>query len=686
MNPAALRGILRGMPRDRRRRKQASGRQAPEPRARGPWTLLLPVLVVVVLNVPCLNLGYFWDDFFFLSLHGHGSAWAHLLPDPRGTFYRPIPLGIYFKFLRLLDPVNGVLGHLLNLVGLMVTIVLLVTLVSRLCGQRAGLFSGLLFASYGNVPGLVAWTSGSQDLLAILFVTAAFLLRHRGKDVAALACATAGLLCKEPAIAAFPVLVLWDRIVGREPKRPWLQILGYASVTLAWACIHPGIHLLAGRGFRSGSTMYVGIEHPERWGLYLGRYLMTLINLPPPKLIALWWEERAWYGFAALAILVAGLWYLDRRRNPEGSVGSLPLARVAWISALFAVPSLLMPTILVRHWAPYFACLPALGVAILLGPALARQGRLTAIAVLGAFLLLGIWCRGVRAEGEWILSEPAMVEASTAVREVRANIAKEFPTFPKGSQVVVSFGTSGIRGIQSALIDGQALSLWYRDPSLRTVRTSDRRPGVSSEYFLRITDDLDVLAVDLDTVRVRSATRQSPNLAEIHRPVINFARTVAAGGDTDRAIRIMKGLERIEPAELGTFNDRLIASMLLAAGRRGEADSILTKAEPFPKDIALALVRGLLAEASPSGALDDAAFEAFGLSATDPPTIRSIMLGFQNNGSMAQAAWFALRLRRLAPGNGESAEVLRAAAEMGWTPQREPSLQLASPQGYNPGP
>jgi hypothetical protein len=667
------------MARDRRRRKQASDHPAPEPRAPHGWILLLPVLVVVVLNLPCLTLGYFWDDFYFLSLHGHGALWARFLPDPHAAFYRPIPLGIYFGVLRLLDPVNGVLGHVLNLAALVGAVALLVTLVSRLCGPRAGLLSGLIFASYGNVPGLVAWTSGSQDLFAILFVTAAFLLRHRGKDIAALACAAAGLLCKEPAIAAFPVLVLWDRIVGRPAKRPWLQLVGYAAVALVWASVHPGIHLLAGRGFRSGSTMYVGIEHPERWGLYLGRYLLTLANLPPPRFIAPWWEERALYGFAALAVLVAGLWYLDRPRRPGGASGSLSLARLGWISALFALPGILMPTILVRHWAPYFACLPGLGVAMLLGPVLARRGRLTAIAALGAFLLFGIWCRGVRAEGEWVLSEPAMVDASSAVRLVRANLEKEFPTFPKGSQVVASFGTTGIRGIQSALIDGQALSLWYRDPTLRTVRINERRPGAAPEYLIRVADDLDVLAVDLDTMRVRSAMRPSPNLAEIHRPVINYARAVAAGGDTDRAIRILEGLNRIEPAELDVFNNRMMASMLLAAGRRGEADSILAKTAPFPKDVAVALVQGLLAEASPSEQLDNAAFEAFGLSGVDPPTLRSIVLGLQRNGSMAQAAWFALKLKQLAPGDGESAEVLRMAAQMGVTPQREPSIQLAAP-------
>jgi len=107
----------------------------------------------VVLSVPCLGLGYIWDDFVFLTSHESG---ARLLPDPQATFYRPIPLGLYFGVLYFLDPSNGALGLVLNLAALVGVIVLLVLLVSSLCGRRAGLLAGLLFASYGQVPSLVA--------------------------------------------------------------------------------------------------------------------------------------------------------------------------------------------------------------------------------------------------------------------------------------------------------------------------------------------------------------------------------------------------------------------------------------------------------------------------------------------------------------------------------------------------
>ncbi len=665
------------MPHDPKRRTKRGGRREPAPLAGRPrvatgWTVFFPVLVAVVLNIPNLGLGYFWDDFYFLTSQGQGGFRNYLLPDARTPFYRPIPQGAYFSLLRLADPSSGLLGHVLNLAVLAGVVALIVLLVSRLRGPRAGFLSGLVFASFGHVASLVAWISCSQDLFAIALVVAAFYLRHKGKDIPAIGCAAAAVLCKEPAVAAFPVLVLWDWIVGRPASRPRLQIIAYGSVFALWVLIHPGIHLLAGRGFQSGATSYVGIEHPERWGRYLGRYVLTLLNVPPPGLAVTWWSDRARYGFMALGVLVVGLLYLDRRLRPDRSGKHVPLARVGWIAGLFTIPTLLMPTILIRHWAPYFACIPALGVAILLGPVLAKLGRLPVLAALSAFLLLGVWSRGVHARQEPVWSEPVFVEASHALNLVRANFQGVFPAFPRGSQVVVSAGTTGARGIQSTLLDAQALRVWYRDPTLRTVSTLRRQPGAAAEYLVRVTTDLDVISIDPETHRLRASTPRAPDLAEINRPLNNYARAVAAGGDPDRAIRILVGLAGIEPGAPAAYDHRVMASMFLAAGRRREADSVMATTPSFSRQDALRIVKGLLGEASTSERLDAAAFEAFGLSDEDPETIRWMMREFQKDGSTGQAAWLALKLQKLTPGDAESGEVIRTAARMGIKPTREP--------------
>ncbi len=652
-------------------RPRPTKRLPTHPQALDRWRPFFPAVVAAVLSIPSLSLGYFWDDYYFLTFRAQGDYRSYLLPDPHTAFYRPISQGLYFLFLRIVDPASGIVGHVLNLGTLACAVTILVLLITRLSGARAGQYAGLILASYGLVPSLVAWVSCDQDLLAVTLVLAAFLLRQEKKDVAALACAAAAVLCKEPAIAAFPVLVFWDWLVGRPARRPWFQIGAYAGVAAAWALIHPGIRHLAGRGFLSGATGYVGIEHPERWGLYLGRYLTTLVNLPPQGLRVSWWDDRVGYGIAALALLVGGLLLLERRRPAEGHAKPLAFSRLALIAALFGIPTLFMPTVLIRHWAPYFAFFPAAAFAIVLGPVLARQRTVVAIAALTIFLLLGVRYRGIRAVEEPVWTERVLVDAANSVRTVRSNFKSVLPSIPKGSQVIVSVSSTGVRGIYSTLVEGQALRVWYRDPTLQTVTTLKRLPNASSECLVRVTTDLDVIWIEPDTRRIRASTSYRPDLPEVGRPIVNYARAVAASGDTERAVRIVQSLAQAESGPNRSFVQRVSAMILLAAGQRERATRLLADLPVLTKEDALWSLKPFLTEASSSERLDLAAFEAFGLSASDPDAIRWIMRHFQIEGAQAQAAWYARRLCYLVPGDPEGTAVLRAAEQADVKPRRD---------------
>lgn len=637
------------------------------------WAILIPTVTAVLLNLPRLTLGYFWDDFLFLTGRGHGGPTLFLSPDPHAAFYRPISQGLYFMFLGAVDPTSGLIGHIVNLLAMVSAIVLLVLLVSDLAGHRAGLLAGLVFASYGHAASLVAWISCSQDLFAIVLVLAAFWLRNRGQEIAALACAGAAVLCKEPAIAAFPVLVAWDWILGRPSSRWRLRAVAYASVVLLWAAIHPGIHLLAGRAFQSGATGYVGIESPERWGTYLLRYVMTLLNLPPIGFTTPWPDELSLASAAALVVLVTALLMFDRgaATSSHSSAPTDP-RRVASIGLLFALPTLLMPTLLVRHWAPYFACIPAVGVAIAAGPWMARWSKSVVVMLLAVFLLFGVWCRGIVAPQEPVWSESVFVGAARAATRVHENFRSVFPGFPRGSQIVAATASTGVRGINGTLIDNQALQVWYRDPTLQTVTTLNREPGAAAEFLVRITTDLEVIAIDPDTGRIRTSGGGQPDWVEIGRPLRNYAREVAADGDADRGIRALDTLSKLEPPGARPYNRRLVAMMLLAAGRRDEAAALLAVTPAFPRSDALGLVRRLLAEASSSEKLDLAAFEAFGLSAGDPETLRWVMREFRREGALGQAAWWAGRVAQLVPADPEAATITQEAARVGVTPSRLP--------------
>src|SRR5687767_13397133 len=166
--------------------------------------------------MPCLSLGYFWDDYYFLTALGTGGHNLYLLPSTGAAFFRPVSQGLYFNLLRSLGPLGEPLAHVFNLFALLTAVALLVALVSRLHSRKAGLLAGIAFASLGCVPSLVAWVSCGQDLFAIVLVLAALLLRHERRDALALLCATVAVLCKETAIVAFPVLLLWDRLIGQS--------------------------------------------------------------------------------------------------------------------------------------------------------------------------------------------------------------------------------------------------------------------------------------------------------------------------------------------------------------------------------------------------------------------------------------------------------------------------------------
>ena len=99
----------------------------------------------------------------------------------------------------------------------------------------------------------------------------------------------------------------------------------------------------------------------------------------------------------------------------------------------------------------------------------------------------------------------------------------------------------------------------------------------------------------------------------------------------------------------------------------------------IPDELSRALVLRLMAEASPSEKLDEAAFEAFGLSASTPDTIRWIMHGLWNEGLRSQGAWFAGKLLTLKPDDLEAAEVLASARAAGISPSREMRIRLLGP-------
>ena len=618
----------------------------------------LPVVVGVLLALPRIGLGYFWDDYIFLT-SAQANPFSFLLPNPTTIYFRPISMGLYFLALLPLGPFGSIVGHVLNLILLALSIVLVELLAKRTAGKGAALFAGLTYAALFSMPSLVAWTTASQDLLAIVFLLLAFNLRQAGKTWGSLACAACALLSKEPAIALVPALVLWDWAMGRKPPRLAFHGLLFGGLAVVWAGINPGIHEFFIHGFQSPATGYVGVERPERWALYVGRYLLAVLNIPFTGVATPWPRDLTGIAVGSVTVLSLGLWILRGRIPALTTPDRIGHWRLLALSGLMILPPVLLYTVLVKHWAPYYVSLPGIGAALLIGTLLSRAPRWVASALLVGFLLIGVWSRGLTAPQDAAFTERSFVEASRAIRLLEDRFRQLRPSLPHESRVYLSISQTGALGIFQTMQQGQAIRIWYDDPTLRTLLPQLREDGSHPELLFRITSSLDVVEIDPDRCLYRSSVTGAPlDPEEIGMPIRTFARGVAASGEWRRSAQILEQVAQLDRGIDRVYDLRLAAMALFANGASREAQQILSSQAPFSREDGLASIMKVLAEPTRSATLDSSAYQAFGISPSDPSAVRELMRGFRDNGYPAQALHFALRLEAMVPGDSEAKAVI----------------------------
>ena len=651
----------------------------------------------MILALPCLSLGYFWDDFAFLTRMQVDPA-AAVRYQPGTAFYRPLSQGIYFLVLEPFGLPGAIVAHLVNLALLLGSILLLVSLVRSIAGGRAGVLAGLLFAGFAPTMGLVAWASGSQDLLAIFFFLAALRLHHAGRTGWATLAAVAGLLSKETIAVAWPVLVFWDWLIGRKPARVRIPLLAFGGVLLAWGLLHPGLRLFWKSGFfvheRPG---YLGFRNLAVTELNAQRYALTLFNLPATGWATPWPHDLALYGVIGTVAAVIGFWLLGRTRGessayPDGGATStggvsaarvglfswrgrgqatkvdlapppesqwLPLWRAAIIGVLLAVPMLVLPSLIIQRWVAYYACLPALGAVMFLSVLGSRLPTSLACLGLAAYLAVGTWCRGVNDPAGAMMTEQSFLEGSRVIRHVEAGFRKVIPALPHGSQVLVSVASSKMAGIHGTLLQGQALRVWYNDATIRTLTPEIRLAGATADYLIRVTPERDVVEIEPDRIGYRSSSGQLEPEDELRAPIRTYARGLAASGETDRSVEILERLAESDPAPTKSYDLRLAAMARFAAGERAPAESLRLAAPPISRDYALDAIAKVKAEPTRRADLDSTAYWAFEISPNDTDAVRYWMAMFFGSQYYPQAIDFARRLQALSPGDPESATILR---------------------------
>ena len=556
------------------------------------------------------------------------------------------------------------LAHAINLIFVLLSVALLATFVARLWGHRAGAIAGIAFASAASVPSLVGWVSANQDLLAIFFTLVAFHLRLSGRVVASAIAFAAALLSKETAAVLAPALILLDPIVGVKPGRARWAVVVFGAVLLGWFALHSGVHLLLAQRFAIEPKHYVGFSNLPLAEFHAKRYALALLNVPQGE-IPPW--KIAWLAAAFLVGVVSALG-LARPARREEDQPRRAIGRGALLGILIAAPTLILPAAILSTWSDYLLCFPMVGAAILIGVLLRRLPAGIIVLLLSAFALLGVVARVTPNRYGDNVTEHEFFAASRAIRDVHEGFRKLHPTFPSGSQLVVSVAASGPLGIDGTMHDGQAPRIWYRDPSIRVVRPERREKPQDPEFLFRV-DGRDVWEIDPDSETVKTSSGLADR-EEVRTVIRTFARGLSASGEAHRAARILRRLAASDPAPWDSYDLRLAAMGALGEGDPAGAAKFLSEAPPITHDFALYAMAKIFAEPTGRATLDSTAYAAFGISPRDPDALRYWMNMFYGSLIVPQAREFALRLRAVAPSDSESAYVLEHLPVHSETPFR----------------
>ena len=610
-------------------------------------------LAFLALVVPGFVYPYLYDDFDFLvrTLHFTPSI---LLPDPGTVFYRPVSRELYFGLLQWLSSQGPSLGHALNAATLLVACLLCARIGSFFLGPRGGILSGLFFAGCGQLPVLVSWVSGAQDALAIVFTLGALFFETRGKHFPALIVAGLAILSKETAVAALPSIALASWFLSADPKRSRRRLVDYLILVIFWGALHPGIHLLAQRGFRAGGIEYVGLDNPY-WYNELARYVPLLLNVPPPGLRADWPVDLTGIaGIAGVLAVMAAL--LAPSREAATTPQGVSRAKFVLVAVLAAIGPLLLTTLVLRHWAPYYMAFPAMGVAWLLATCTDRLPTPATVVVVAMFVIAGVGVRGLVID-PGVPTERNMAPAAAALRRLEPQFRALAPTMPPGAQVLVASQVQGRASVHVHVYTFQVFRQWYRDPNIRAVRPELRLPGHAPEFLFWINRNLDVFQIDLQTLQPRSVT-QPARFSEYQGVLRAYSRGLAESDEVSRAVRIL--LTMPEPSvEYRWWDRRLAASYLLAVGREEEGRRLLQGAPTLERNLTLRIVVEFLAQPTKVPRYDRATFGAFDLDYRDPADVAGVMELLAETKNPA-APRFAVRLLQLRPGDQRALALLRA--------------------------
>ncbi len=341
---------------------------ANRPRAGGLW-LAAALGLVLSAHVSGLFGPFLWDDeplFDSVSRLPAGvTAIRRVFTQPFfdwwGCYYRPMTTLSFLAGERLFGE-NPVPQHVANLLGHLLNVTLLFFLVRRESSSRVAALTAALWGVLPRLTESTTWISGRTDVFAATAVFAALLL-WGGTPVRRWGAALllfVGLLFKEVAIAAVPVLILREALGPSAFPRTGQKAARLVPLALAVALYGAlRYHVLIAQYFRDG------IRPLHRLRLCfesLGTYaVMTFDAFRPRLFIGNKYESRP--DLAVLGVVVAvcliALFLRSARAGRTGVAEGLALAGAAVAPVVHLVP---LP--IAMRAADRFLYIPLAGVAM----------------------------------------------------------------------------------------------------------------------------------------------------------------------------------------------------------------------------------------------------------------------------------------------------------------------------------
>ena len=483
----------------------------------GPSALL--VVITLLAYAPTVRNGFVWDDAFIVVSNPDTRDLAALprvllSPDETPPYYRPLNRASYLLDYQLFG-MNPLGFHSVNLALHLANVLALYALARRLFATPGPAFvAALLMAVHPINAEAVEFITGRNNLLATVFALASLVLlidadRHAswGRACASAGCFLLGLLSKEPAAMALPLMA-------------------------AWLLVPP----LSGRGSRGRAAWLT--PHVAALAIYLA---LRVVSLGGVQGVA---PEASGPAAAITDRLLLNLWTIPR---------DLDLVVLPRGLAIFHVVERQVTPAVIVTW------LGALGVAAAL---LARPSAGSTLGLAWFVLNLAPISNLVAIPTSTLVAERYLYAPAVGLWLIAADLVRR--AMDRVGWRPVAIGVSAVTAVLALATAARALD-WRDDLSL--ARSAVQAEPSSSEAHY----NLGVALKDLgDLGAARDAWETASRLDPTHaRAVAQLATAAAVAGRLDEAEAGLRRALALDPRlALARYN---LARLLDLAGRAGEA-------------------------------------------------------------------------------------------------------------------